>query len=59
MVFQTDREIQTSIFGLAIFKLKLLCIFELNLNFGQKKTCRVNQGLQVRYLEFCPICNGF
>src|SRR6266498_4443787 len=35
-----------------IFNSIFLSIFELNLSFGQNKTCRGNQGLQLWYLKF-------
>ena len=44
---------------LLIFNSTFCSNFELNLNFGQNKTCRLKQYLQLLCLEFCPIHNIF
>ena len=55
--FQTDRVILLSVFDFTIFKLKLLCIFQLDMNFCEHESCREIQGLQLLLLEFYSILN--
>ena len=57
--FKTDSEFQISCWDLSIFKLQLLCIFELNLKCGQKKTCRENQGYKFCIEGFVQIAMDY
>ena len=58
-VSELKNEFQFSVLNLAIFNKVLLCIFELNLNFGKHQFCRRKQELKLMFWRSEQILDFF